>query len=363
MKIKHLYVHIPFCDNICYYCDFTRVKYNAQLVDKYLDKLEAELVQYNLNKDISTIYIGGGTPSSLTSQQLYKLLNILKKYSQDTIEYTIEANPDSLTLEKINILKKFKVNRVSLGVQTANDSLLKAINRKHSYNDVINVVDSLNSAGISNISIDLIYSLPKQTMKIWQETLETIVSLNIKHISLYSLTIEKNSYFNRHHYQKLDDETEANMYFYAIDFLKKYSFEQYEIANFSKKGYESKHNLGYWNYDNFIGIGLGASGKISNYRYDNTKNFVDYFNEKFVTEKIELSVKDQMFEMLMMSLRLKKGISKKLFYERFNKNIEDVFKDVINIHVLKNNLINTEYYLKCSDKGFPILNDILVDFM
>ena len=363
MKNRHLYVHIPFCNNICYYCDFTRCRYNEGLVNQYLDSLHFELLHRVNNFDLDTIYIGGGTPSSLSNDQLTRLLMMLKPYAVNTIEYTFEANPDSLTLDKIMILKKFGVNRISLGVQSTNNRLLKLVNRYHDLNMVKEVIDNLIDNGISNISIDLIYSLPTQTMDEWKETIKEVLLLKIKHVSLYSLTIEENSVFNKKGFSNLDSETETNMYFYAVETLNKANINQYEIANFSYEGFESKHNIGYWKYDDFYGVGLGASCKLNDNRFDNTTNFMNYFKHDFINIDYKLSKKDNMFEMIMMSLRMKSGLDKKLFKYRYHEDVDKIFSEAININVNRENLINSSDNLKCTAKGLAILNTILEDFI
>jgi oxygen-independent coproporphyrinogen-3 oxidase len=362
-KNKHLYVHIPFCNNICYYCDFTRCKYNEDLVEKYLDSLQFELSQRVDNFDIETIYIGGGTPSSLTELQLNKLLTMLKPYTNSVIEYTFEANPDSLTLNKIKLLKQFSINRISLGVQSTEQRLLKLMNRQHDQTMVEEVINNLNTMGIHNISIDLIYSLPTQTMDEWKNTIDETLLLDIKHISLYSLTIEENSVFNKKGYSNLDIDIETDMYFYAIETLNKAGINQYEIANFAVEGYQSKHNTAYWNYNDFYGIGLGSSCKINENRFDNTTNFIKYFNHNFIDIDYKLSTSDNMFEMVMMSLRMKKGLDKNLFKSRYGFDIDIVYQEQIKANVKKGNLINSDTNLKCTDSGLYILNTILEEFL
>ena len=203
---KALYVHIPFCQSICSYCDFCRFGYDQDLADRYLKALNKELIEKVENKDLKTIYIGGGTPTALNLDQLRFLLTCLKNYALNVEEYTIEINPETMTSAKFKLLAEFGINRVSIGVQTLNERLLKYLNRKHDIDSVFKCIDYFNQIGISNISVDLIYGLPNQTIKDWQETVNGIVKANIKHVSLYNLTIEKNALFGRKNIKKLDEE-------------------------------------------------------------------------------------------------------------------------------------------------------------
>ena len=195
-NIKHLYIHVPFCNSICFYCDFCHRVYDSDLVDKWLNKLEKE-INDNCKDQYETIYIGGGTPSCLSINQLDRLLSLIKPYSNDVIEYTIEINPESLDIDKINLLNKYHINRVSMGVQSSDNEILKNIGRRHTFEDVKKAINLLKENGINNISVDLMYSLPNQTIDILNTTIDDILSLNVPHISLYSLTIEENSVFGK----------------------------------------------------------------------------------------------------------------------------------------------------------------------
>jgi len=359
-KINHLYIHIPFCDSICGYCDFTRVKYNNKLVDDYLEHLEKELNSHKLKKEVLTIYVGGGTPSSLNVNQLKRFLKILKDFSFD--EFTFEANPESLTLEKIKILNEFGVNRVSLGVQTFNDKLLKIMNRHHTTKETIQVINNLKNNGISNISIDLMYSLPNSTIDDLKSDLINFINLDIDHLSIYSLTIEPNSEFKKLNISNLDSEIEANMYFEIASFLDKKGFKHYEISAFARNNRYSKHNLAYWNYNEFLGIGLGASSKYNSKRIDNTRNFTSYLNDNYVNEVVDLSKEDLMFENIMMSLRTMWGLDLEEFENRYQKSIFDTYLEALEKHLNKNLEIKKNH-LKCKEGSLALLNDILLDFL
>lgn len=355
--VRHLYVHVPFCNSICYYCDFTHRVYNNKLVEKWLFYLEKE-IRENCFNNYETIYIGGGTPSCLNEKQLERLLVLLNPYTDKVKEYTIEVNPESLNEEKIDLFNKYYVNRVSMGVQSSDDELLRAINRKHTFTDVRNCVKMLKNKGLSNISVDLMYSLPNQNLEILNKTIDDILSLDVSHISLYSLTIEENTVFSKKGIKPLDEDIEADMYELIEDRLTEAGYNHYEVSNYCLDGYESKHNLAYWNYEDFLGISLGASGKINNYRYTNTNCFDKYFESiHSKDEEVFLSKKDMMFENIMMSLRTVYGLDIK----EFNKKYDVDFMKLYEKQLANPKLIIKDGHLICSD--LEILNNILISFL
>ncbi len=356
--IKHLYIHVPFCNNICGYCDFAHTIINKELVNKYLLSLKEDLSSLSFS-NFETIYIGGGTPSSLDYADLKSLLELIRPFSSSVVEYTIEVNPDSMDEDKIKLLKEYGVNRVSIGVESTDDYLLKIMNRKYDFEVVKHVVNCFKENGISNISVDLMYSLPFQTMAILKKTISDILSLDVKHISIYSLTIEDNTLFKRKGYTSLDEDIEADMYEYIENELINNNFIHYEVANYCKQGYESKHNLGYWKYDDFIGFGPGSASKTNNRRYTYTKNVRDYLNNKTIVEDLLLKKEDLMFENIMMSLRTIYGLDLDEFCKRYQIDFKDRYKKAIekNIKYLD---IDDRY---CICNNLEILNSILVDFM
>ncbi|MCI8272207.1 MAG: radical SAM family heme chaperone HemW [Erysipelotrichaceae bacterium] len=359
--MKACYIHVPFCTRICAYCDFTRCRYQASLADKWLQRVCADL---QLQDDsFSSLYIGGGTPTSLSNTQLSVLLAATGRGRNDEMEFTIEANPDSLDEQKIRIMAKGGVNRISLGVQTFQSDLQEIIARRHTVKEIKGMLQCLIDHGISNISIDLMYGLPSQTMEKWKKDLQIAVSLPIHHISLYALTIEENSRFGREGVCNIDPQLEADMYEYAISYLQEHGFWQYEISNFAKPDYEAKHNIAYWKYEDFIGIGCGASGKENHMRYDNTRNLHTYITEGAMPSRTDLSKEDEMFEMVMMSLRMKKGLCLKRFETCFACHIEDVYGISIQKHIEQGNLMIDDGYLKTTYQGMLFLHDVLIDFM
>lgn len=360
--VKAAYIHVPFCKRICSYCDFFRYGSSDDLQEKWLTQVLEDIQEKDFCS-LKTIYIGGGTPSVLNASQLERLFACIMHKSPQLEECTMEANVESFDEEKISLCVKYGVNRISIGVQSMDDELLKTINRNHTVQDVIDKVRQMKEHGIKRISVDLIYALPNQTMAQWKDTLKKVVALDVSHISLYALTIEPNSIFGKNGVQKGDDELEADMYEYAITFLKKYGYLQYEIANFAKIGEESKHNLMYWHYEDFYGIGCGASGKEQHIRYDNEKDLLAYCNGKKTRDEIVLTKEDEMFEFIMMGLRLQEGICMKTFEERFHISFEQVYQKVIHSLLEKKWILIENGYLKTTKIGMWLLHEVLLEFM
>lgn len=337
-KPTSAYVHIPFCTQICYYCDFSKVFIKNQPVDSYLEHLIEEYDSYDIKK-LRTLYIGGGTPTALSASQLAFLLEKLtdKLDLSYLEELTIEANPGDWDEEKIAVLKDSPVNRVSLGVQTFNDRMLKQIGRSHLEKDIYENIANLKKAGFDNISIDLIYALPKQTMEDVKINVAKAIALDIPHMSLYSLILENHTVFmNRMRRGKLPlpkEDLEAEMFDYIIAELEKAGFEHYEISNFSKPGFESRHNLMYWDNAEYYGIGAGASGYVDGVRYKNHGPIRHYLQaveagNARVQEEV-LTLNEKMEEEMFLGLRKKSGVSKKRFEEKFGLSFEDQYGAVV----------------------------------
>lgn len=337
-KPTSAYVHIPFCTQICYYCDFSKVFIKNQPVDSYLEHLLEEFQSYDIQK-LRTLYIGGGTPTALSAPQLEVLLKGLTKNLDLSVleELTIEANPGDLDADKIAVLKNSAVNRVSLGVQTFDDKMLKKIGRSHLEKDIYENIDRLKLAGFDNISIDLIYALPGQTMEQVKENVAKAIGLDIPHMSLYSLILENHTVFmNRMRRGKLPlpkEELEAEMFEYIIAELERAGFEHYEISNFSKSGFESRHNLMYWDNAEYYGIGAGASGYVNGVRYKNHGPIRHYLSaveegNARITEE-HLSPKEQMEEEMFLGLRKKSGVSMARFEEKFGRSFDGLYGEIV----------------------------------
>lgn len=363
MKPQYLYIHVPFCRSICFYCDFCHVAYSERMADRWLQAVDRELQFYPPSQDLKTIYIGGGTPSALSSQQLIHLLELLSPYRDSVIEYTIEANPESLDEEKAKILSSFGVNRVSLGYQTNDPMQLRRMNRHADPVMVRSSMECLRRHGITNISLDLMYSLPGQILPQLQDEVETALAMEPEHLSLYSLTIAPQTVFAKRNISPCDPDTEADMYEWICQRLEGAGYLQYELSNFARPGRRSLHNLAYWHYDDFLGIGAGASGKEGRYRYDHTKKLETYLASPASRILIPLSLQDQMFEQIMMNLRLKEGIKKSSFFQRYGMTIDQVYPS--SLQTLKQNglLEEDEHYLRASNHGYEILNDVLELFL
>ena len=371
-KPTSAYVHIPFCTQICYYCDFSKVFIKNQPVDSYLEHLIEEYHSYNIKK-LRTLYIGGGTPTALSAPQLAFLLEKLtdKLDLSYLEELTIEANPGDLDEEKIAVLKDSPVNRVSLGVQTFNDRMLKQIGRSHSEKDIYENIANLKKAGFDNISIDLIYALPKQTMDDVKTNVAKAIALDIPHMSLYSLILENHTVFmNRMRRGKLPlpkEDLEAEMFEYIIAELEKAGFEHYEISNFSKPGFESRHNLMYWDNAEYYGIGAGASGYVDGVRYKNHGPIRHYLQaveagNARVQEEV-LTLKEKMEEEMFLGLRKKSGVSKKRFEEKFGLSFEDQYGAVVSELTEQGLLVPDKDIVRMTKKGLFLGDTVAEKFI
>lgn len=359
-KPTSAYVHIPFCTQICYYCDFSKVFIKNQPVDDYLQALIREFESYDIEQ-LRTLYIGGGTPTSITAQQLDYLLTNLTKHLDLSVleEFTIEANPGDLTDDKIEVLKKSAVNRVSLGVQTFNDKQLKRIGRSHNEAQIYSTIDHLKTAGFDNISIDLIYALPGQTMEDVKENVAKAIALDIPHLSLYSLILEHHTVFmNKMRRGKLNlpqEDLEAEMFEYIIAELEANGFEHYEISNFTKPGFESRHNLMYWDNAEYYGVGAGASGYLNGVRYRNRgpiQHYLKAVSEGNARLSEEVLTKDEMMEEeLFLGLRKKSGVSIAKFEEKFGVSFEERYGQIVTELCQHELLVPDDEVVRMTKKG------------
>lgn len=361
--MDYAYLHVPFCQDICSYCDFTRCRYHPVVAEKWLGAIKKEITQKLHGVSLTTMYIGGGTPSCLQLDQLNSLLAMLYPFTQNVKEYTMEVNAESLSDDKLQCMKHYGVNRISMGVQTLQDTLLQQLHRHHNASLLKDTIARIHAHGIHAISCDLMYGLPQQTMKQWQQDLQAITLWDIQHISLYALSIEEHSAFGRGGVQPMDVDAEADMYAYAISYLEKQGFLHYEISNFAKEQHRSLHNQAYWHYDDFIGIGCGASGKKNHIRYDNTRNLHTYIEQGACCSEIKLSKQDEMFEMLMMSLRLKEGLDLAVFYQRFQIDFTKQYANALQRQIDAGMLVHQQGRVYTTMKGMLLLHDVLVDFL
>lgn len=353
--IKSLYVHIPFCHSICSYCDFKKVPYDQEVADYYISALERDLRRYRGKMEIQTLYVGGGTPSILTSNQIEQLCDLLSKYVKwDEIkEFTFECNPEDVTYELASKLVEVGVNRISLGAQTFNDNILKRINRRHTSKTTMSAFNIFREVGIKNISIDLIYGLEGQTAKDIEYDLNTIALLMPDHISWYSLIIKEGTELEG---QQIDQTKEEELMEIAFEGLKKRGYNQYEISSFSRdKKHESMHNKAYWLTENWLGIGWGASSHIDGKLIDNIGTVVDW------KEKVEVQdEEDRHFQVLMMGLRYFDGIPIKV--EPY-KSAYKYFDSKIHKLLLEGYVEILNGVLKVSNGKNMLLDQILLNLM
>ncbi len=358
--MKNAYIHIPFCSNICSYCDFTKMYYNKEYVDKYLSSLKEEIKLRYKKEALKTIYIGGGTPSSLDLQELEKLLKIVSILKKDSnYEYTFEANIDDLNEEKLKLLKTYGVNRLSIGIQSFNPKIIKILNRKHTKKQALAQIN-LAKKYFNNINIDLIYGVTT-SLNVIKEDIDNFLKLNLPHVSVYSLIIEDHTMLKNNNFKNIDDEIEYKMYKYIEDKLTSNGYVHYEISNYAKASYESIHNLNYWDNGMYYGFGLGSVSYIDNYRIENTKNILKYLNKNYEFKKEYEDEKLRMDNKVMLSFRKLKGINIKKFRDEFKKDIFEVYnlKSLIEDEYLvldKDNLYINHNYLYVSNE---ILTKIL----
>ncbi|MDE7221854.1 MAG: radical SAM family heme chaperone HemW, partial [Ureaplasma sp.] len=305
MLTKHLYIHIPFCASICKFCDFQRIKTNDdKLIENYVSEIIREIKLTSFKKQYKTIYLGGGTPNFLSNNCLNKLLSFLREYLDDKYEFTIECNPDLITLEQVLIFKKNKLNRISLGVQSTNNEILKQMNRTHTIEDVVHAIKLLKENGIKNISCDFIYNLPNETMNDLLNIKKFIKNYQIKHVSIYSLEIKQNAILNKEKY-KISNEIEEDKLSLIKEMMFDLGYKRYEVSNWSIENNYSYHNLAYWKTDEWKAIGFGSHGFENETIYQ-----IGGSIKKFYVNQLEkLTLKDYYFQILMMGLRLESGIN------------------------------------------------------
>ena len=351
--IKSLYIHIPFCHKICDYCDFTKLQYFRNFAIDYLKALKDELDSYHI-KRLKTIYVGGGTPTSLEDDLFEELLKIIDTYADGVKEYTFEANPESLSLNKIKMLKSHGVNRISIGVQTTHDEILKLVNRDHSFKQVQKAIKNLKDYGIDNINVDLILGLPHSSKTILQEDLKNVLSLDIKHISCYGLTVNPHTALYNKGFKEPVGDFLRELYDIVEETLTNNGFVHYEVSNWCKPSYQSEHNMTYWRNEQYYGCGLGAYGYIGETRYKNTVNLYQYLKRAFVFEKEHVSDKDKLTYQIMLNLRTIEGLD-----FNFVKNKEKEIKELISSGLLK---LENNHLIATYD-GMMVLDQIILKLL
>ncbi|PEZ07812.1 coproporphyrinogen III oxidase [Bacillus sp. AFS018417] len=376
--IQAAYIHIPFCQHICHYCDFNKVFIERQPVEQYLQYLEKEIVNTTTKtpfKEMKTIFVGGGTPTALNMEQTEQLLNIinrrLRPFAPDC-ELTFEANPGDLPKEKLNLLLEGGVNRISFGVQTFRDELLQKIGRRHTREDAFVAIREAQEVGFTNINVDLIYALPTQTIEDVRETLDIAFTLGVQHFSAYSLIVEpKTVFYNLMNKGKLrlpGEDHEARMYEIVMDEMEKHGYKQYEISNFSKEGYESRHNLTYWNNEEYYGFGAGAHSYVNGERIQNAGPLKQYFMKIDETGLPYLDVhgvtgQEKMEEELFLGLRKTAGVSKLEFRRKFGVEMNEIFAKQL-LHNKEHELLQeTNTHICLTRKGKLLGNEVFQSFL
>ena len=371
-----IYIHIPFCESRCHYCDFCSSIIDKNQVGKYFKYLKKEIMLYDellKNRIIDTIFIGGGTPSSVDEKYIGDLFDLLNRYEiKSDAEITIETNPNSLTLTKANAYKSFDINRISIGAQSFNDKILKTIGRIHTKKQIYKAVENANKANINNINIDLMSSLPQQKFKDIENSLDEIKKLNPTHISYYSLILEENTkLFEMYQHDDspfVGEITDRKMYHYIVEKLRDMNYEQYEISNFAKDGYKCRHNIRYWKLKDYISFGMSSSSNIENLRYTNSSNFNDYYsfidkNKKPITFSETLSIQDRINEFIIMGIRLNDGVNIEEINKRFNIDFENLYKYELDKNILNGLVEKNKYNIKLTSKGRDLSNQVELDFL
>jgi oxygen-independent coproporphyrinogen III oxidase len=372
-----LYIHIPFCRSKCYYCDFNSYAGMEELMPAYFEALKKELVYYSkiLTKySIGTIFIGGGTPSAVEKEYIVELMKLCRDRLNisDSAEISIETNPGTLDYDKLSAYRDSGINRLSMGLQAWQGSILKKIGRIHNSSEFEENLIAAKKAGFQNLNVDLIFGLPGQKEKDWEETLERVVDLGVEHISCYSLKIEEGTPFGdrleKGEISYMDDELDRKMYYKAIEFLAEKGFNHYEISNFAKPGFECRHNLVYWKVKPYIGIGAGSHSYFDEKRFNNINSVEEYVkyleNNEIPKENIEVIDKSESIsEYIILGLRLTEGIGIREFKEIFNENILEIYKSQIEKLINESLLVKYGDRLKLTAKGLDLANKVFVEFI
>lgn len=370
-----IYIHIPFCKSKCYYCDFVSYTDQCGQVDHYMQKVSNEMKQYDIsNYNVTTIYIGGGTPSFINEKYIQQLLEELKiklknnETKFEKIEITIEINPGTITRQKLEQYKKSGINRISIGLQSAKDNLLKQMGRIHNYQEFLEAYHLVKEVGFKNINIDIMIGLPNQTIQDIKETLEEIEKLNPNHVSVYSLIVEENTKMEKWiatgQLHLPDEELERQMYWYVKNTLEQIGYRHYEISNFAKKGKESKHNWNCWEQKEYIGLGATAHSYLKGVRYCNVA-FTDEGDWNFEDKKVQekQSLEDKKKEYMLLGLRKIEGVSIQKFKEKFVENPIFLFREEIGKLVEQELLVVDGNWIRLTHKGLDFANLVWEEFV
>lgn len=354
-----VYIHIPFCKHMCAYCDFPKVLHIDSFVEDYLESLQREIETYYDGERINSLYIGGGTPSCLTKKERVKLFRILEIFNKTPdCEYTFECNPQDIDEELLDDIVSAGINRLSIGVESFDLENLKLLERAMDYEDLEKKLERIRTRGITNINLDLMYAIPGEKLSTLKKDILKLLKLNPTHISTYSLIIEDHTKLKIDGKNSIDEDLDKKMYDTICEKLKKSGYVHYEVSNFSKEGYSSRHNLNYWNNGEYYGFGLGASGNKAGFRYTNTKNIHDYIAQEFRCVENLMTHKEQMDNELMLGLRKLEGIDVNLFYEKYGMNIQDVYP--VKELITSKDLLYKNGFLYINPTKIYIMNEILI---
>ena len=371
-KPMELYVHIPFCVKKCDYCDFLSGPAGKERQREYFQSLGREIaaVPEFPDREITTVFIGGGTPSVPDPALMGAILDQIRNkfFMAPDAEITIEANPGTLYKEKLQEYRKHGVNRLSLGLQSPQNRELKILGRIHTWEEFLESFFMAREAGFSNINIDLMSAIPEQTYEDWEKNLRTVAELSPEHISAYSLIIEEGTPFASRTLKLPDEDTEYNMYEATAQILGEYGFEQYEISNYAKKGRECRHNVGYWIRQDYLGFGLGASSLYGKERFANTQDMKKYLENSRTPEKIRekeplLTREDEMAEFMFLGLRMTRGISKAEFERQFGSETDAIYGDVLRKYKSMGLLLEENGRIFLSREGIHVSNSVMADFL
>lgn len=358
--VNHVYLHIPFCKSICSYCDFCKRFYEEKMASSYLDALRKEIEKNYRKEQIKTLYIGGGTPSCLSKSCLKKLFELVSLFSlEDCVEFTFECNVEDVTEELLTFLKAHGVNRLSIGVESINSKLLSLMKRSHQKEQVKETV-ALAKRYFDNINLDLMYALPGETMEELKEDLSFFLSLNVPHLSCYSLILEEHTFLSWKKIPEIEEEVDQAMYQEICTTLKECGYEHYEISNFAKASYESLHNLTYWNNETYYGFGLSAAGYFDDIRYRNTSSMKHYLEGNYRYEVEKLSKDDTMSYEMILGLRKREGVSKQEFLGKYQETIEEVFDYR---RMVKQGLLKEGNHLWIPEENWYLSNEVLKCFL
>ena len=383
MKRLGIYVHIPFCARKCNYCDFYSLASDEDEKKNYIEALKREIKEVakkvSTDYEVYTIYFGGGTPSIIKADYIKEVLDVIrshfKLYKDDFYpEITIECNPKTVDMEKLSIYKETGINRISLELQSTDNDELKLLGRIHTYEDFLESYEMVRKSGFKNVNIDLMSAIPNQKIKTYEKSLNEIIKLNPEHISSYSLIIEEGTPFFKKYsenaplFSELPSEDEdREMYALTSEKFSKAGYERYEISNYAKEGFYSRHNTSYWDRVPYLGFGLGASSFFENERYKNMANLKEYIEkagkEDIREEIIKLNLNDAMSEFMFLGLRKVVGVSKSEFKSNFTFCVEEIFGENIKKYINNKLLIDNGEFLRLSDRGLDISNYVISDFL